>query len=256
MKRVLCLSLLVTLASRLPIHAQEKDAPPKNFTNGIDMKFVWIPPGNFLMGSPKEETSRGNETQHKVTLTKGFYMGVYPVTQAQYKAVMGKDPSQFKGEKSLPVHGVTWDDCQEFIKKLREKDKKSYRLPTEAQWEYACRAGTKTPFYFGEMITTDQANYAKGKERGKPMPVGSFPANTFGLYDMHGNVRQFCQDWYGEYPQTEVVDPEGPKSGEYRVLRNGSYHRGSESCRSANRNGREPEFRDGDVGFRICFSVE
>src|ERR1019366_1404201 len=154
------------------------------------MKFVWIPPGNFVMGSPKEEKKRvDNETQHKVTLSKGFYMGVYRVTQEEWQAVMGKNPSTFKGEKNLPVEQVSWEDCQEFIKKLREKDKKPYRLPTEAEWEYSCRAGTKTPFCFGETISTDQANYngskiygtgKKGVLRGKIIPVGSFPANAWG----------------------------------------------------------------------------
>ena len=120
---------------------------PEPYTNSIGMKFVWIPPGNFVMGSPKEEKLRNdNETQHKVTLTKGFYMGVYTVTQEEWQAVMGKNPSWFKGEKNLPVEQVPWDDCQEFIKKLREKDKKPYRLPTEAEWEYACRAGSKHHF--------------------------------------------------------------------------------------------------------------
>ena len=147
-------------AEKQAAQAQQKD-PPKNFTNSIGMKFVWIPPGTFMMGSPKEEkrTASYDETQHKVTLTKGFYMGVYPVTQEQWQAVMGNNPSHFKGEKNLPVEMVSWDDCQEFIKKLREKDKKPYRLPTEAEWEYACRAGTTTPFHFGETISTDQANY-------------------------------------------------------------------------------------------------
>ena len=160
MTRLFCLSLVVALASHLPINAQEKKDPPKNFTNSIGMKFVWIPPGSFMMGSPKEEKEgNDNETQHKVTLTKGFYMGVYTVTQEQWQEVMGNNPSQFKGEKNLPVERVSWDDCQEFIKKLREKDKKPYRLPTEAEWEYACRAGTTTPFHFGETISTDQANY-------------------------------------------------------------------------------------------------
>ena len=144
-----------------------------------------------MMGSPKEEKERqDNETQHKVTLTKGFYMGVYTVTQEQWQEVMGNNPSKFKGEKNLPVEMVSWDDCQEFIKKLREKDKKLYRLPTEAEWEYACRAGTTTPFHFGETISTDQANYngevvygngKKGVYRKKTTPVGSFPANAWGL---------------------------------------------------------------------------
>jgi sulfatase modifying factor 1 len=220
----------VTLAGDA-VHAQQKD-PPKNFTNSLGMKFVWIPPGNFIMGSPKEEKQRfDNETQHKVTLTKGFYMGVYTVTQEQYETVMGKNPSSFKGEKNLPVEQVTWDDCQEFIKKLRGKDKKLYRLPFEAEWEYSCRAGTKTPFSFGETISTDQANYngnftygdgKKGVDRKKTTPVGSFPANAWGLHDMHGNLFQWCQDRYGDYPQNDVVDPQGADNNKSRVLRGGS----------------------------------
>ncbi len=131
-----------------------------------------------------------NEIQHKVTLTKGFYMGVYTVTQEQWREVMGNNPSFFKEEKNLPVESVSWNDCQEFIKKLREKDKKPYRLPTEAEWEYACRAGTTTPFHFGETISSEQANYRaeviygngkKGIYRAKTTPVGSFQANASGL---------------------------------------------------------------------------
>ena len=157
MTRLFCLSLVVVLASSMPIHAQDKKEPPKNVTNSIGMKFVWIPPGTFLMGSPKEEKERSdNETQHKVTLTKGFYMGVYAVTQEQWQAVMGNNPSHFKGEKNLPAEQVSWEDCQQFVKKLRKKDKKLYRLPTEAEWEFCCRAGTKTPFHFGETISTDR----------------------------------------------------------------------------------------------------
>ena len=159
MTRFFCLSLFAALASFNPSQAQQKD-PPKSFTNSIGMKFVWIPPGTFMMGSPKEEKQRnGNENQHKVTLTKGFYMGVSTVTQEQWQEVMGNNPSMFEGEKNLPVDSVSWNDCQEFIKKLREKDKKPYRLPTEAEWEYACRAGTTTPFHFGETISTEQANF-------------------------------------------------------------------------------------------------
>src|SRR5262249_20143121 len=116
------------------------NAPPRNFTNRLGLKFVRIPPGSLLMGSPKEEKDRQKgEIQHKVTLTKGFYMGAYPVTQEQWQKIMGNNPSDYKGEKNLPVEMVTWDDCQEFIKKLRGKDKRPYRLPTEAEWEYACR---------------------------------------------------------------------------------------------------------------------
>src|ERR1700677_1993290 len=160
MSRFLC-AALVAFVSCSALHAQDKKKdPPKNYTNSLGMKFVWIPPGNFMMGSPKEEIERdAGEIQHKVTLSKGFYMSAYTVTQEQWQEVMGKNPSHFKGENNLPVESVSWDDCQEFIKKLREKDKKVYRLPTESEWEFACRAGTKTPFHFGETITTDQVNF-------------------------------------------------------------------------------------------------
>ena len=219
-----------------------------------------------MMGSPKEEKLRNdNEIQHKVTLTKGFYIDVYTVTQEQWKEVMGNNPSFFKGEKNLPVEMVSWDDCQAFIKKLREKDKKVYRLPSEAEWEFACRAGTKTPFHFGETISTDQANYngnftygdgKKGVDRKKTTLVGSFPANAWGLHDMHGNLWQWCQDWYGEYPQKDVVDPQGPEKGEGRVLRGGSWGDHPEHCRSAFRGGNGPGNRFGDFGFRLCFCLD
>jgi formylglycine-generating enzyme required for sulfatase activity len=267
MTRLFFLSLVVALASSVATQAQEKKDPTKHFTNSIGMKFVWIPPGTFLMGSPKEERERqANETQHKVTLTKGIYMGVYAVTQEEWQAIMGKNPSHFKGEKKLPVEMVSWDDCQDFIKKLREKDKKLYRLPSEAEWEFCCRAGTKTPFHFGETISTDQANYLgtsrvygngkKGVHRKKTTPVGSFPANAWGLYDMHGNVWQWCQDWYGDYSQKDVVDPLGTGKGERRVRRGGSWAYYPQTCRSAFRSGIGPGYRSGDVGFRLCFFVE
>jgi len=243
--------------------------PPKTFTNSIGMKFVWIPPGNFMMGSPKEEKERViNEAQHKVTLSKGFYMGVYPVTQEQWQAVMGNNPSKFKGEKNLPVEQVSWEDCQEFIKKLRDKDKKLYRLPTESEWEYACRAGTKTPFYFGETISTDQANYngdtiygngKKGVYRERTTTVGSFPANAWGLHDVHGNVWQWCQDWHaGDYPEKDVVDPQGPQNppDHLRVLRGGSWYDDARYARSASRYWNVPGHRFSSIGCRLCFFVE
>jgi formylglycine-generating enzyme required for sulfatase activity len=280
MTRLLCLALAAALASGFATSAQQNGPPkkdvPKHFTNSIGMKFVWVPPGSFLMGSTKEEMERQpfdilafrqDETQHKVTLTKGFYMAVCTVTQEQWQAVMGNNPSYFKGERDLPVERVSWNDCQEFINKLRGKDRKPYRLPTEAEWEYACRAGTTTPFYCGGTISTGQANYdgnftygngRKGVRRGKTTPVGSFPANAWGLYDMHGNVWQWCQDWLGDYPHKEVVDPQGPATGVTRVMRGGSYSQKPEDCRSAKRNGGVlPNRRDAiNIGFRLCFSVD
>ena len=221
------------------------------------------------MGSPKEEKERQrnttDETQHKVTLTKGFYMGVYTVTQEEWQAVMGNNPSKFKGEKNLPVETVSWDDCQEFIKKLRDKDKKPYRLPTEAEWEYACRAGKQTPFHFGETISTDQANYngdytygegKKGVNRKMTTPVGSLPANAWGLHDMHGNVWQWCEDFYGDYPQKDVVDPKGPEKGEFRVLRGGSWLHYPLFCRSAFRLTNVTSRRYNVFGCRLCLFGE
>lgn len=263
--RLFLVAISAVLALHLSLNAQEKKDPPKHYTNSIGMKFAWIPPGSFVMGSPKEEKQRNDsETQHKVTLTKGFYMGVYLVIQEQWQEVMGKNPSQFKGEKNLPVDTVSWNECQEFIKKLRAKDpdKKEYRLPTEAEWEYACRAGTTTPFHFGDTISTEQANYdgnfaygagKKGICRGKTTPVDAFPANAWGLHDMHGNLWQWCQDSYGDYPKTDVTDPPGPAKGDTRVIRGGTWYTGPSVCRSARRDGFSANNRDKYYGFRLCF---
>jgi formylglycine-generating enzyme required for sulfatase activity len=260
MTRIFAFAVAATVAAGLPLKAQEKKDSPKTYTNSLGIKFVWIPPGSFMMGSPKEEKERSqDETQHKVTLTKGFYMGVYTVTQEQWQDVMGNNPSQFKGKKNLPVERVSWDNCQEFIKKLREKDKdkKAYRLPTEAEWEYACRAGTTTPFHFGETISTDQANYRKkGIYRAKTTPVGTFPANAWGLHDMHGNLWQWCQDWHGDYPKNDATDPKGAEKGQDRVLRGGSWFDTPDHCRSACRARLEPATRDYYYGFRLCFFLD
>jgi formylglycine-generating enzyme required for sulfatase activity len=266
MKPVFCFVLAATLASVAFAHGQDKKDPPKEFNNAIGMKFVWIPPGTFLMGSPKDEAKRdGGEVQHKVTLTKGFYMGVYTVTQEQWQADMGKNPSRCQGEKNLPVDNVSWEDCQQFCKKLRDKDMKKNRLPTEAEWEYACRAGTTTPIHFGPVISTEQVNYngnfpyengKKGVFRGKSTPVGSFPPNAWGLYDMHGNVSQWCQDWYGDYPQNDVTDPKGPEKevglAAGHVRRGGTWNHPPHFCRSACRGtlmGSLPNF---NCAVRLC----
>ena|SRR5665213_1288831 len=266
MKRFLLIYLLIAFVNRVPVQAAES-VPPKTYTNSLGMKFVWIAPGTFMMGSPKEEKERStDELQHKVTLTKGFYMGIYAVTQEQWTELMGRNPSKFTDGKNLPVEQVNWMECQNFIKKLQEKEKKPYRLPTEAEWEYACRAGTTTPFYTGETISTDQANYngnyaygggKKGVYREKTMPVGSFPPNPWGLYDMHGNVWQWCQDLFSEYPKKQevAVDPVGV-TGENRVIRGGSWIDNPMECRSAYRGGSGPALRHSLVGFRVCLSAE
>ena len=187
----------------------------------VKLEMVLIPAGTFMMGSPESEEDRDDdETQHEVTLTKPFYMGKYEVTQEQWFEIMGKNPSDYKGKK-VPVTCVSWNDCQEFIKKLNGITKGKYRLPTEAEWEYACRAWTKTVYSFGDVITPQDANYLDSNV-GKPIEVGKYNPNAFGLYDMHGNVWEWCEDWYGEYPGGAITDPKGAATGSWRVLRGGA----------------------------------
>ena len=208
--------------------------------NGVSLEMAEIPGGEFLMGSPADEKERedSESPQHKVSV-KTFSIGKFAVTQAQYQAIMGKNPSYFKGEKR-PVERVSWNDAAEFCKKLTQKTGKTYRLPSEAEWEYACRAGTTTPFHFGETITTDLANYKgnqtyanepKGKYRQETTEVGSFPPNAFGLYDMHGNVWDWCQDsWHNNYngALNNGSAWDENENDTIRLLRGGSWYDGSE----------------------------
>ncbi len=267
------------------VDPKRSEPPVKEMTNSIGMKLVYIPPGKFVMGSPRSEQeqskkdSRGRdwaaqEIQHEVAITKGFYMSVYSVTQEQYEKVTGKNPSWFSSTgggkddvagldtRRFPVETVSWNDAAEFCRKLSQREGKTYRLPTEAEWEYACRAGTKTAFSFGDTISTDQANYngnaifgngRKGIYRERPLPVGSFPANAFGLYDMHGNVNQWCQDWYdfNYYRKSARNDPLNETASEMRVLRSGSWGSYPGICRSANRSGSTPDYRNRTIGFRV-----
>ena len=227
----------------------------------VTLAMVSIPGGAFLMGAPaSEENSRNNERpQHQVTLPP-FFMGKYPVTQAQWTALMGRNPSRFKGPQR-PVENVSWLMAQEFCRKISEKTGAAYRLPIEAEWEYACRAGTTTPFYFGPTITTELVNYdgnypyssaPKGIYRKETIEVGSFPPNAFGLYDMHGNVWEWCQDWYGDYSEEAVLDPRGPVSGLLRVYRGGGWDNIAGDCRAAIRGRGEPDDRGYDLGFRLA----
>ena len=255
------LAVVVVLAGVFFLWAQGDDAPnPHEVRTFSGIEMVWCPPGTFAMGSPEDEPERVFvEKQHKVTLTRGFWFGKYEVTQAQWEAVMGNNPSQFKGNR-LPVECVSWSDCQDFIEKLNADGEGGFRLPSEAQWEYACRAGTTTPFSFGKTITTDQVNYngdypygkgKRGEYREKTTPIGSFPANAWGLHDMHGNVWEWCQDWYGDYPKGGVTDPTGPNWGEFRVLRGGSWPIAALNCRAAARHGLPPDAAVNHYGFRL-----
>jgi formylglycine-generating enzyme required for sulfatase activity len=230
-----------------------KSEPPKELAldlgGGVTMKMVLIHPGKFMMGEEKD--------QHEVTITKPFYMGVTEVTQAQYEAIMGTNPSNFKGATN-PVDTVSWNDATEFCKKLSEKTRQTVRLPTEAEWEYACRAGTKTAFSFGDTDTGlgDYAWYS-GNSGSTTHPVGQKKPNAWGLYDMHGNVWEWCADWYGDYAKGAATDPQGPASGTSRVLRGGSWYGDPTHCRSAYRYNDFviPVSRFIICGFRVVVSV-
>jgi len=224
-------------------------------TNSIGMKLILIPPGEFMMGSPDSEKYRhSNEVpQHRVRISKGFYMSVTEITQAQWKAIKENNPSNFKGS-NLPVEQVSWNDAIEFCNKLNQKERKSYRLPTEAEWEYACRAGSATRFYFGDndSMLSDYAWYHENSGN-ETHPVGQKKPNAFGLYDMHGNVWEWCSDWYDAnyYSNSSGVDPQGPASGQIRVLRGGSWFYIPWHCRSANRLRSTPDGRGDGSGFRV-----
>ena len=236
------------VAKSLKKEVEEKEDLGKD----VKLEMVLVPAGKFKMGSPESEKGRSKaETLHEVTLTKPFYMGKYEVTQEQWEAVMGKNPSVKKGAK-LPVTNISWGDCQDFIKKLNAKTNGGYRLPTEGEWEYACRAGTTTAYSFGDKITPKDANYDDSKI-GKPVVTGSYKPNAFGLYDMHGNVWEWCEDWHDDYPAGAVIDPKGPGTGESRVvLRGGSFFYNVSTARSSNRFFYTPTFRYFNYGFRLA----
>jgi formylglycine-generating enzyme required for sulfatase activity len=229
-----------------------------NLARRVSMEFVLIPAGKFLMGSPETETDRASDegTPREVTISRRFYMGVYEVTQTQYEAVVGSRPSHFR-RNANPVESVSWDDAVDFCEVLSAKNGKKVRLPTEAEWEYACRAGTKTRFVSGDYVA-DLGHYAwyEGNSGGETRPVGCNRPNAFGLYDMHGNVREWCSDWYdSDANAKEEVDPAGPNMGTHRVVRGGSWDRSPWYCRSAHRGGFDPGCRTGSIGFRVVVEV-
>jgi sulfatase modifying factor 1 len=251
-------------------HPVEQPTEPakESITNTIGMKLNLIPAGTFTMGSPATETDRqDNETQHPVTISKPFYMQTTEVTQGQWKAVMGTEPWKGQGSvKEGPNNAATyvsWDDAIAYCKKLSEKEGKTYRLPTEAEWEYACRAGTETRWSFGddEKEFGDYAWYDKNTyDVGDKYPhqVGLKKPNAFGLYDMHGNVWEWCHDYYGRdyYKQSPEQDPTGPTSGSFRVLRGGAWYFFTRGTRSANRDRLDADVRYDNVGFRLVRELD
>ena len=262
-------------------------SPPsvREWTNTIGMEFVWVEAGSFEMGSPEEEAGRdGDEHQHEVRLSRGYWLGKYEVTQGEWEAVMGSTPSSFKGcGARCPVETVSWEDAQEFIGNLNEDESGrgyQYRLPTEAEWEYAARAGTRGATPEGELRILGQRNapvldgqawyggnsgvgYAgaydcgdwegrqQGSERCGPHPVGEKGANGWGLQDMLGNVAEWVGDWHGEYPAGAVTDPRGPATGSARVNRGGSWYHNARRVRSARRGSGSPGHRNIGLGFRL-----
>ena len=233
----------------------------KAITNSIGMKLVLVPAGTFTMGSPVGEAGRNdNETQHDVTISKSYYIGANEVTQEEYEKVMGNNPSDFKGLKN-PVEKVSWEDAVSFCKKLSEMPEekaagREYRLPTEAEWEFACRAGSKTAYSFGDTEETlaEYALFGVGIRKGTTHPVGEKKPNRWGLYDMHGNVLEWCQDWYADYPPDASTDPQGPNGDFERVGRGGGWNFVAGACRSAWRFRQNPLTRNDAHGFRVALS--
>lgn len=274
------ISLLPGLSAPVPTGKVQR-----TLTNSIGMKFVYIPPGKFVMGSPKSEIDRSHvENEHEVEITKGFYLGAYEVTQAEYEKVMGSNPSYFSrnGERkeevagldtsAFPVDYVSWNDAQVFIKKLNglaaeTTARRVYRLPTEAEWEYACRGGqaVKTPFHYGTALSSDQANlcgrlpYGGAKEGSwlkRTTRVGSYKPNPFGLYDMHGNVAEWCQDGYDPdyYARSPRRDPLNTEERKTRVIRGGSWDSGAHDCRSGYRGPVKSDHRWHYIGIRVALN--
>ncbi len=274
---------------------ERRDNLTLKLADDVKLELIWIPAGTFMMGSPMDELGRSkDEMQHQVTLTKGFWIGKYPMTQAQYKAVVGTNPSYFKEKKLitvkgnfwdrllgretkqvsqevetslvLPVEQVSWDEAVRCCYLLNETHASEipsgyqFSLPTEAQWEYACRAGTRKALNsdlnllnpMGEDSRVNELGWYNDNSGSKTHPIGQKKPNAWGLYDMHGNVWEWCRDWYGKYPTGAVVDPTGPSSGSGRVDRGGSWCSCAAYCRSSDRRSNEPTLRDNNLGFRVA----
>jgi formylglycine-generating enzyme required for sulfatase activity len=251
----------------------------------VPSNFVWIPAGSFLMGSPTNEVTRVStvETQHNVTLSRGFYLSKFLVRQSDYRSLMNTNPSYFNTNNgytldlSRPVEQVSWSDATNYCGKLTQQAQLAgslfanwaYRLPTEAEWEYACRAGTTNVFSYGNNLSNGMANFNSESEyvggigtvvnstavpANRPVAVGGYQPNNFGAYDMVGNVWEWCQDWFANYTASPVTNPQGPATGSQRVFRGGAFNSPGAVCRSANRNKTDPAFGANTIGFRVVFA--
>ena len=234
--------------------------PLEIMINGVSALFRYCPPGTFLMGSPANEEDREeDEIQREVVLTRGFWALETPVTQALWTAVVGSNPSFFSDSLACPVETVSWFDCKEFIDRLNADGMApaglKFDFPTEAEWEYACRAGTTTAYWFGDQISELNANFSEAFVY-ETTPVKSYSPNAWGLYDMTGNVCEWLRDYYAEYPSTSTTDPTGAESGEKRSVRGGSWNFPYPYCRSACRDSEVPTDRDFNLGFRLLLRFE
>ena len=246
------IALAVTLMPSVFAAAPQQADP---ITNSVGMKLQPISPGTFTMGSPNSEKDRKPaETQREVTISREFYIGVYEVTQREYEAVMGNNPATHQGANH-PVDHVTWRDAVVFCEKLTAKESgMHYRLPTEAEWEYACRAGTSTRYYWGndpELASIGDHAFHKENSGGTTNPVGQKKPNAWGLHDMSGNVWEWCQDWMGSYAPDEVMNPTGAASGEGKVCRGGCWAYDASRCRSAERNDAPADSVHPNLGIRV-----
>ncbi len=243
-------------------------APCKEYTiDGLEMEFVYIEPGTFMMGAEADEQGSGSaeKPKHEVTLTNGFYLGKYEVTKGQWEAVMGTTPwagrSYVIDDPDSPAVYVSWHDAREFIEEFKKREQGTFRLPTEAEWEYACRAGASTRFYWGDdpeyAAIGTYAWYAGNTWQASEKyahVVGQKLPNSWGLYDMSGNVWEWCADRWGDYPADPVTDPLGPQTGSYRVLRGGGWYYNARNCRCANRFRYYPDHTNNNHGFRVALA--
>jgi formylglycine-generating enzyme required for sulfatase activity len=239
----------------------------QELVNSLEMKFRYIPPGTFWMGSPEDEPGRSSrEVLHRVTITKGFYLGVTEVTQSQFQKVMGYNPSRFhsnlvkQDSSNFPVEMLKWDEAVNFCNRLAElpdekEQKHIYRLPTEAEWEYACRAGTTTMFSFPDHTKYFDYCWCGEDLDSAPLPVASRKPNPWGLYDMHGNVNEFVADYFGELSAEDAVDPKGPSAGEERVAKGGGWSAHLLNCRSASKMSKPEWYRFHNYGFRVLLEA-